>query len=368
MRDLPGGLVTIDPDATLVDTYGPNKEGSKFSYRGEVGLSPLIGVCGETGDVLAIRARGGNANPGRGNAGFVRECVSAIPGPVRESTNLWVRVDSAGYQHDVFDTAEELGAVFTVTAPQRSNVRAKVRELATNPDTNWIPALAAETKKGSEVAETLFEIGKGKTRRLLRMIVRRQRTTAGDQLAFDDLDGWRFHAIVTNLPGLFAPAEEVEAHHRLRGGIPEDTIPNSKKTSGSSTRRCGTSSGTGCGGTPQRSLTTPPAGCVTSGCPQSSNGAAGNGSGWRSSTWPPVLSTTPVDSSCVSHDPTPGPTRSSKPSPAYGHSQRSPDPARHPHPDPARTTRPTPRPLPQRAPKPVTPARTPPVTPGPTKT
>jgi hypothetical protein len=41
-----GGMVTVDPDATLVDTYGPDKEGSKFSYRGEVGLSPLIGVCG----------------------------------------------------------------------------------------------------------------------------------------------------------------------------------------------------------------------------------------------------------------------------------------------------------------------------------
>ena len=63
-----GGVVTIDPDATPVGTYGPGKEGSKFSYRGEVGLSPLIGICGETGDVLAIRARAGNAHPGRGNA------------------------------------------------------------------------------------------------------------------------------------------------------------------------------------------------------------------------------------------------------------------------------------------------------------
>ena len=78
-----GGVVTIDPDATLVDTYGPGKEGSTFTYRGEVGLSPLIGVCGETGDVLALRARGGNAHPGRANAGFIRECVAAIPAAVR---------------------------------------------------------------------------------------------------------------------------------------------------------------------------------------------------------------------------------------------------------------------------------------------
>jgi hypothetical protein len=123
-------MVTIDPDATLVDTCGPHKEGSTFTYRGETGLSPLIGVCGETGDVLALRARGGNANPGRDNAGFIRECVAAIPAAVREEKNLWVRVDSAGYQHDVFNTCDALGAAFTVTAPQRSNVRATILALA----------------------------------------------------------------------------------------------------------------------------------------------------------------------------------------------------------------------------------------------
>jgi hypothetical protein len=228
-----GGVVTIDPDATLVDTYGRGKEGSTFTYRGEVGLSPLIGVCGETGDVLAIRARGGNAHPGRANAGFIRECVAAIPGAVRERVNLWVRVDSAGFQHDVFAAAEALGAVFTVTAPQRSNVRAAIVALATDSDTVWHPALAAEADKGSEVAETFIEIGSTKQRRrLLRLIVRRQRTTAGDQLSLDDLDGWRFHAIVTNLPALFAPADMVEAHHRLRGGIPEDTIRQLKEDFG----------------------------------------------------------------------------------------------------------------------------------------
>jgi hypothetical protein len=228
-----GGVVTIDPDATLVDTYGPGKEGSTFTYRGEVGLSPLIGVCGETGDVLALRARGGNAHPGRALAGFIRECAAAIPAAVRAEKNLWVRVDSAGYQHDVFAACEALGAVFSITAPSKSNVRATVVGLATDPATVWSPALGAEGERGSEIAETTIEIGwRKRDRRMLRLIVRRQRTTVGDQLSFDDLDGWRFHAIVTNLPALFAPPEMVEAHHRLRGGIPEDTIRQLKEDFG----------------------------------------------------------------------------------------------------------------------------------------
>lgn len=41
------------------------------------------------------------------------------------------------------------------------------------------------------------------TGRDLRLIVCRQPTTRSDQLAFDDLDGWRFYAIVTNIPPIF---------------------------------------------------------------------------------------------------------------------------------------------------------------------
>ena len=45
-------------------------------------LSPLVGVVGETGDVLAVRARGGNASPRRKLASFIDECVAAIPAEV----------------------------------------------------------------------------------------------------------------------------------------------------------------------------------------------------------------------------------------------------------------------------------------------
>lgn len=227
-----GSRVTIDPDATLVDTFGPGKEGSRFTYRGEVGLSPLVGVCGETGDVLALRARGGNAHPGRGMAEFIRECATAIPTAVLAGKDLWVRIDSAGYQHDVFTVCEQLGAGFSITAPQQPAVRSAVHALAGDPDTVWSLALGAEAVKGSEVADTMFDIG-GRlvaTRRQVRLIVRRQRTRNGEQLSFEDLDGWRFHAIVTN--DLTSPAVEIEAHHRLRGGIPEDTIRQLKEDFG----------------------------------------------------------------------------------------------------------------------------------------
>ena len=215
------GILTIDPDATYVDTYGRQKEGSRFSYKGEVRMSPLVGVVGETGDVLAVRARGGNASPRKKLASFVDECVAAIPEPWRSSRQLWIRIDSAGYSRSVIEAATAHSAAFSITCVQDKSVRAAIYALATSPATTWVPALSAEGElAGSELAEVSYRFAG----RELRMIVRRQHKRAGEQLAFDDLGGWRFHAIVTNIPPLFCDIATIEHHHRLRGGAPEEAI------------------------------------------------------------------------------------------------------------------------------------------------
>jgi hypothetical protein len=215
-----GDRLTIDPDATRVATYGPGKEGSAFSRTGQTALSPLVGVLGETGDVLALRARGGAANDGRAMGSFIEECIGAIPPGCRDTYRLWLRVDSAGYQQDVIEAAERHGADYSVTVKQYKPVAAAIHALAVDAGTAWVPALGHETDKGSQITETTTML----LGRSVRLIVRRQPKRCGDQLAFDDLDGWRLHAIITNVGAERLSAAEVEAHHRLRGGIPEDTI------------------------------------------------------------------------------------------------------------------------------------------------
>jgi hypothetical protein len=215
-----GERVRIDPDATQVAVYGPGKEGSAFSRTGQTALSPLVGVVGETGDVLAVRARGGAANDGRAMGSFIDECVQAIPAGCRPRYRLWIRVDSAGYQDQVIAAAERHDADFSVTARDYPNAAAAVHALAADPATAWTAALGNETGAGSQIAETTTVL----LGRTVRLIVRRQPKGAGEQLAIDDLDGWRLHAIITNVPAETMSAAQVEAHHRLRGGIPEDTI------------------------------------------------------------------------------------------------------------------------------------------------
>lgn len=215
-----GERLAIDPDATRVALYGPGKQGSAFSRSGQTALSPLVGVLGETGDVLALRARGGAANDGRAMSSFIDECVRAIPTGAREGRRLRIRVDSAGCQDQVVAAAERHGADFTVTARGYVNVNAAVYALAADPATVWTPALGRQPDAGCEIAQTTTTL----LGRRLRLIVRRQPRAAGEQLAIDDLDGSRLHAVITNIDPARMSAAEIEAHHRLLGGVPEDTI------------------------------------------------------------------------------------------------------------------------------------------------
>jgi hypothetical protein len=222
------GILTIDPDATWISTYGKQKEGSTFSYKHQVGMSPMVGICAETGDVLGLRGRAGNANAGRAMGSFIDECTSAIPAARRPDYQLWMRVDSAGYAEEVVAAASRHSAAFTITAKQNTRVLREIHGLASDPKTTWRPAKGAEQDKGSEIAESPFTFAG----RNLRLLVRRQPVTEGEQLSFDDLDGWRFHAIITNIPYLFGDAVDIEAHHRLRGGAPEEAIRQLKEDFG----------------------------------------------------------------------------------------------------------------------------------------
>ena len=98
-----GPLITIDPDATRVATYRAGKQGSAFDRTGQTGLSPLVGICGDTGDVLAVRARGGAANDGRAMGRFIGECVGAVPAAARRGRKLWIRVRYLPGIHELVD-------------------------------------------------------------------------------------------------------------------------------------------------------------------------------------------------------------------------------------------------------------------------
>jgi hypothetical protein len=284
-----------------VATYGPGKQGSAFSRTGQTGLSPLVGVVGETGDVLALRARGGAANDGRAMGSFIDECVAAVPAGCRDAYRLWIRVDSAGYQQQVIEAAERHHADFSVTAKQYAPVADRVHSLAADPHTVWVPAIGAEAEAGSQVAETSARL----LGRPVRLIVRRQPRRCGEQLAIDDLDAWRLHAIITNVDAAAMTAAQVEAHHRLRGGVPEDTIRSLKHDFGMIHAPVQPFFGNWLYWQAAALAHNVGLWLRTLACPGPSAGPAGNGCGRPSSTCPPGWSATADGCTYASPPPTP---------------------------------------------------------------
>ena len=71
--------VTIDIDSSIHETYGLQKQGgSKFTHTMVRGYHPVYAVVAGTGDVVHSRLRGGNANSGRGAAGFLTETFNRV--------------------------------------------------------------------------------------------------------------------------------------------------------------------------------------------------------------------------------------------------------------------------------------------------
>ncbi|MEA2931881.1 MAG: hypothetical protein QOI56_666 [Actinomycetota bacterium] len=200
--------VTIDVDSSICETYGLKKQGgAKFTYNHVRGYHPLLAVVAGTADVLHCRLRGGNANSGRGAAGFLTETfrrlrAAGATGP------LTLRADSGFYAGAVANACRAADVAFSITVRLNPAIR---KAIATIPDDAWAPI--PYFLDGADVAETSYRPF-GKKAPLVRLIVRRVRPTPGSQLAL--LVDYAFHAFVTNRVG---ETIILEADHRRHAEV-----------------------------------------------------------------------------------------------------------------------------------------------------
>ncbi|MFV0295246.1 MAG: transposase [Hyphomicrobiaceae bacterium] len=79
--------VTIDLDSFVGQVYGYQKQGAGFGYTKERGLHPLLATRAETGEVLGIRLRRGEANTQRGIQRFLEELIAKVRRSGRDRRN-----------------------------------------------------------------------------------------------------------------------------------------------------------------------------------------------------------------------------------------------------------------------------------------
>jgi hypothetical protein len=159
-----------------------------------------------------------------------------------------------------------------------------------------VPALGRETDAGSQIAQTSTRL----LGRQLRLIVRRQPRAAGEQLAIDDLDGWRLHAIITNIDPTRMSAAEVGGASPVAGRDPrghhpviEERLRDEPRPSAVVLRQLAVLAGSRLG-------TTSRCGYAPWRCQATTGAHAANDSGSVFSTSPPGWSATAVVCTCAS--------------------------------------------------------------------
>lgn len=116
--------VTLDIDATYILSFNKN---ALYGYIGK-GYMPMIGTIAETSQVIAVDFREGNIPPSKNNWNFIKTCMSNLPRGVKLSG---VRIDAAGYQHEIIDWLIDKNIEFAIRAKMHNSLRQQILDIDT---------------------------------------------------------------------------------------------------------------------------------------------------------------------------------------------------------------------------------------------
>lgn len=227
-----GATVVLDVDATIVIAHS-DKEQASPTFKQTFGFHPLGVWCDNTGEFLAAKLRRGRAgsNTAVDHIEVLGEAIAQIPGTHRR--DLLIRSDGAGASRALLEWLTEQGRVrgrkveYSVGFAITEKIRDAIKLV---PSKVWTPATdaAGGVREGGDVVELtgLLDLSGWPTE--MRVIVRRERPHPGAQLSlFEETDGWRYQAFVTNTnTGQLA---FLEARHRAHARV-EDRIRHAKDT------------------------------------------------------------------------------------------------------------------------------------------
>ena len=228
-----GATVVLDVDATIVLAHS-EKEQAAPTFKRTFGFHPLGVWCDNTSEFLAAKLRTGRAgsNTAADHIEVLAAAIAQVPGTHRK--DLLIRSDGAGASHDLLNWLTAQGKVrgrrveYSVGFALTEQVRDAIDLV---PKQTWTPAVDADggVREGGHVAELTGLIDADLLATWpagMRVIVRRERPHPGAQLSlFEEADGWRYQAFVTNTTtGQLAL---LEARHRAHARV-EDRIRHAK--------------------------------------------------------------------------------------------------------------------------------------------
>lgn len=124
----PESVATLDVDATILAS---GKRSARPTYDGRRGYQPVLALWAEQDVVVAEEFRDGNVPAGSGNLRVVQKAVGALPEGVEQ---VFLRGDSALYEHDLMDWLDEQCIGFSISADMSTQLRGAIEAL---PEAAW---------------------------------------------------------------------------------------------------------------------------------------------------------------------------------------------------------------------------------------
>ena len=91
------GTVIVDMDSTIAPVFSSAKEGAAYGYTKTLGYHPLVATIADTGEIVAIANRDGNANTATGSRRMLSTIVARLRNHldigysvgVRRTSRMW---------------------------------------------------------------------------------------------------------------------------------------------------------------------------------------------------------------------------------------------------------------------------------------
>ena len=192
------GRLVIDVDSFVGEVHGHAKQGAGYGYTQKLGYHPLLATRADTGEVLHVRQRKGQANTQRGALRFVEELLARVRS-AGATGQILVRADSGFQNKKVCERLREQGCEYSIGVKLARHVCAQIAEIA---DQDWQSVTDYPDAGVCELAETTLGGD--------RLIVRRVHLHAQDDQT-ELFTYWRHHAFITNRQ---EPMREVDQEHR----------------------------------------------------------------------------------------------------------------------------------------------------------
>jgi hypothetical protein len=190
------GRLVVDVDSFIGEVHGYKKQGVGFGYTKRRGYHPMLASRADTGEVLHVRLRKGQAASPRGVLRFADELIARVERAGATGIKL-LRADSAFWNKKLMARLQKAGWLYSISVRLQFWV---IDAIASIPESDWI-ALPDYAEDGeAQIAQTM--VGQQ------RLVVRRTRLVGAQAELWPD---WRYFPFLTNRTD---PLAVVEAEHR----------------------------------------------------------------------------------------------------------------------------------------------------------